>query len=165
MRWHRPILPLTLLAGAVMPAAAQNTTTSSHIDAIVAAFTGKAIGEVGGAAHPVDPRLRLADCPQAPVAEWYGNQQQSVRVHCPISGGWRVFVSVNGAARAAPVVNRGDLVQVRIAGAGFSMSTRGEALGTGAVGAAISVRPAYGTRKQTVTAKVLEAGVVGIEVP
>ena len=164
MRWqHLPLLASLFLAAA--QATAQNTTPPSYIDSIVAAFTGKTIGEPGGARHPVDPRLRLGACRESPVAEWYGSQEQSIKVSCPLPGGWRVFVPVMAAEKGRPVVNRGDLVQVRVSGAGFSMSTRAEALQTGAVGATISVRPASGMKQQTLSAKVIEAGMVGIDVP
>ncbi|WP_375289060.1 flagella basal body P-ring formation protein FlgA [Qipengyuania sp.] len=163
--WRKPAFLITPLLMVAAPAASQNLTPPSHIDALVAAFTGKAIGQPGGARQAVDPRLRLTACDQGATAEWYGSQEQSVKVSCPVPGGWRVFVPVMGSERSQPVISRGDLVQVRVSGAGFSMSTRAEALQTGAVGATISVRPSYGDVRKSLSAKVLEAGVVGIDVP
>ncbi|WP_298193415.1 flagella basal body P-ring formation protein FlgA [Novosphingobium sp.] len=153
---------------APLPALAGPLTDLAAIDTAVAAFTGQQIGVPGGAAQPVDRRLRLAGC-SAPLAlSWYGNAQTSVLVRCPDAGGWRVFVPVS-AARVAPAatpaaiaVARGEGVTVTVAGDGFSVSQPGEALDAGAVGAWIRVRTA--AKADPLRARVVRPGLVELPV-
>ncbi|KUR72739.1 hypothetical protein AQZ52_05790 [Novosphingobium fuchskuhlense] len=153
---------------APLPALAGPLTDLAMIDNAVAAFTGQQIGVPGGAAQPVDRRLRLAVC-SAPLAlSWYGNAQTSVLVRCPDAGGWRVFVPVS-AARVAPAaapaviaVARGEGVTVTVAGDGFSVSQPGEALDAGAVGAWIRVRTA--AKADPLRARVVRPGLVELPV-
>lgn len=130
----------------------------AEIDRAVAGFTGAAIGEVGGARAPADPRLRLAACAQALETSWHGTRQAAVRVECPMaieSGGpWRIFVatlppgeagahSPGTAARTGPVqpvVKRGDPVTVVVRGRGFSVQQPGEAMENGQIGDWIAIR-------------------------
>ncbi|WP_158586810.1 flagella basal body P-ring formation protein FlgA [Aurantiacibacter zhengii] len=121
------------------------------IDAEVAAFTGAAMGMPGGAQHPVDRRLRLANCPHPLALAWHGRGADMVRVECPSRSGWRVFVPVNrgsttapaSAARAEPqvVVERGQVMTIIVEGRGFVVSQQGEALEDGAIGQWIRIRP------------------------
>lgn len=153
---------------APLPALAAPHTDLAAIDNAVAAFTGQQIGVPGGAAQPVDRRLRLAAC-SAPLAlSWYGNAQTSVLVRCPDAVGWRVFVPVS-AARVAPAVApaaiavaRGEGVTVTVAGVGFSVSQPGEALDAGAVGAWIRVRTA--AKAGPLRARVVRPGLVELPV-
>lgn len=153
---------------APLPALAAPLTDLAAIDNAVAAFTGQQIGVPGGAAQPVDRRLRLAAC-SAPLAlSWYGNAQTSVLVRCPDAVGWRVFVPVS-AARVAPAVApaaiavaRGEGVTVTVAGVGFSVSQPGEALDAGAVGAWIRVRTA--AKAGPLRARVVRPGLVELPV-
>jgi flagellar basal body P-ring formation protein FlgA len=155
----RPTL-LLALAVTVLPAAAlaQAGTFAnlSRIDAEVAAFTGAPVGTPCGARHPVDRRLRMAECPGALALDWHGRRADMVRVECPALSGWQLFVPVNamtGAAAAAnsparpaaPVVARGQVLTIAVEGRGFSVTQQGEALEAGAVGDWIRVRP-EGTR-------------------
>lgn len=156
------------LALAPLPAIAAPFTDLAAIDRAVAAFTGQQIGVPGGAAQPVDRRLRLAAC-SAPLAlSWYGNAQTSVLVRCPDAGGWRVFVPVSAAriapdAAPAPVaVARGEGVTVTVAGDGFSVSQPGEALDAGAVGAWIRVRTA--AKADPLRARIVRPGLVELPV-
>ncbi|MBX9885739.1 MAG: flagella basal body P-ring formation protein FlgA [Novosphingobium sp.] len=154
------LAPLPVLAGPL--------TDLAGIDNAVAAFTGQQIGVPGGAAQPVDRRLRLAAC-SAPLAlSWYGTAQTSVLVRCPDAGGWRVFVPVS-AARAAPsgapaamAVMRGEGVTVIVAGDGFSVSQPAEAMDAGAVGAWIRVRTA--AKADPLRARVVRPGLVELPV-
>lgn len=139
------LLPASLMAqqGAFADPAA--------IDAEVAAFTGAGIGTPGGARHPVDRRLRLAECPQPLALAWHGRGADMVRVECPSGAGWRVFVPVNRGSVTAPaaavqaepqvVVERGQVMTVIVEGRGFAVSQQGEALEDGAIGQWIRIRP------------------------
>jgi flagellar basal body P-ring formation protein FlgA len=141
-----PSLPLMLaLAIAATPAHAApgQFVNLSAIDNAVAAFTGQTIGVSGGAALPVDRRLRLAPCSSPFALAWHGSAQTSVSVSCPDAGSWRIFVPVSAAARqehAAAAVERGESITVAVVGDGFTVSQPGEALESGPVGAWIRVR-------------------------
>lgn len=136
------LLPGTALAQAMFadPAA---------IDAQVAAFTGAAQGQPGGARGPVDRRLRMATCPQALALAWHGRRADMVRVECPALAGWQIFVAINssGAAQAAQSpargagVERGQVLTIAVQGRGFTVTQQGEALEAGNVGDWIRVRP------------------------
>ncbi|GEO01781.1 hypothetical protein NSE01_36130 [Novosphingobium sediminis] len=162
---HAALLALTL---APMPAVAAPLTDLAAIDRAVAAFTGQQIGVPGGAAQPVDRRLRLAACAAPLALSWYGNAQTSVLVRCPDAGGWRVFVPVSAdrvastAAPAAMAVMRGEGVTVMVAGDGFSVSQPGEALDAGAVGNWIRVRTA--AKADPLRARVVRPGLVELPV-
>lgn len=153
------------LAFAPLPALAAASTDLAMIDSAVAAFTGQPIGVPGGAAQPVDRRLRLAGC-SAPIAlAWYGNAQTSVLVSCPDAGGWRVFVPVVQARReaaAAIAVARGEGVTITVAGDGFSVSQPGEAMDAGAIGAWIRVRT--NAKADPVRARIVRPGLVELPI-
>lgn len=139
-------LALACTLPATTMAATAGFTDPAEIDRAVERFTGAPIGVLGGAAQPVDRRLRLAEC-RAPLALfWHSSRQDTVRVECPDAGSWRIFVSVRGgasaqaAARAQTLVSRGDAVNIVVRGAGFSVSQAGEAMEAGAQGDWIRVR-------------------------
>jgi flagella basal body P-ring formation protein FlgA len=150
-----------LLAAAPLPAAAVAATDLAMIDNAVAAFTGQPIGVPGGAAQPVDRRLRLASC-SAPIAlAWYGSVQTSVLVSCPDAGSWRIFVPVVQARRDAPAtiaVAKGEGVTISVAGDGFTVSQPGEAMDAGAVGAWIRVRT--NAKADPMRARIVRPGLV-----
>ena len=76
-------------------------TTEAEIDRAVAQFVGVPQGAIGGAAMPVDRRLRLAPC-RAPLAlNWYGVRRDSVEVICPAAGGWKLYVPLLAATVSA----------------------------------------------------------------
>lgn len=146
------------MATAVMfsPAAVQAQSGGhidhQRIDARVAAFTGMPAGTAGGAAQPVDRRLRLADCAGPLDLEYYGQRQDMVRVSCSVPERWQIFVPVlraqamaasPGAPQAANpvVIERGQVLSIAIEGRGFSVVQQGEALEDGAIGDWIRVRP------------------------
>ena len=140
-----------LLALLLAAAAFQDTRA---IDADVAAFTGHAIGEEGGARMPVDPRLKLAACADFSV-DWQGSFQTAVVVRCT-GPAWRIYVPVNHApiarqaaavaarpapvAKPEPVVRRGDPVTVEAVASGFSVTREGVAMGDAAPGSRLQVR-------------------------
>lgn len=150
---------------APLPVSAAPLTDLALIDNSVAAFTGQPIGVPGGAAQPVDRRLRLASCGAPLALSWYGSAQTSVLVSCPDMGGWRVFVPVREARRDAPAaiaVARGEGVTIAVMGDGFSVSQPGEAMDAGAVGAWIRVRTA--AKADPVRARVVRPGLVELPV-
>ena len=159
-------LAAVLLVAAAAPAAAQTGQSTAELDLLVADFTGAPIGQPGGAARALDPRLKLARCPERPIASWYGTARQSLRVDCPVPGGWTVYVPLVQAARQQAVVARGDLVSVEVSGHGFVIASRGEALAAGAPGDVVSVRTQDGSGQgRTISGRVLGPGRVGIALP
>lgn len=157
---------LALAALTASPALAAPYADPAAIDRAVAEFTGAPIGQPGGAAQPVDRRLRLSPCAGPLAIDWYGARQEAVTVQCP-STGWRLFVTLKAdpaAARAAPVIARGDAVSIQVSGPGFAVSQAGEALEAGGRGAWIRVRTAAG-KGEALRAQVIRPGLVGISLP
>ena len=161
---------ITVIATGALAVATPTQAAGFHdlasIDRQVEAFTGSATGSDGGARLPVDRRLKLAHCPRPLALEWYGSARQTVLVRCPIAGGWRLFVPIvsagMAAARAEPVVARGEAVAIAIKGRGFTVSRQGEALEAGAIGDWIRVRPA-GEKRDTIRARVIQPGKVSLD--
>ncbi|WP_112381660.1 flagella basal body P-ring formation protein FlgA [Sphingomonas carotinifaciens] len=145
---------------------------TAGLDRAVAAFTGHAVGEVGGARTAVDPRLRLAQCPTVAIS-WRTPAQDAVVIACA-GPDWRIFVPVNRPAAAVaapaalrpamapattrepPVIRRGDPVMIEAGSNGFSISREGVAMGDAAPGARFMVR--IDTAKQPVQVVALAAG-------
>lgn len=146
----------TLAALAPIGAAAQvRFQDTTAIDVAVAAFTGRAVGEEGGARTTVDRRLRLAACP-LPELDWRGTIQDSVVVRCAAPA-WRIYVPVRMpataqraiatpvaptpiAAKVEPVIRRGDPVTIEAGTAGFSITRDGIAMGDAVPGARFMVK-------------------------
>ena len=151
-----PLAPLHAQVGAFIDPAA--------IEGEVARFTGADSGQPGGAALPIDRRLRLARCAAPLALSWRGLRQDMVMVQCP--GGWRLFVALSGSAQApsaAPVIAKGDAVTIVVRGDGYSVSQGGEALEPGAPGAWIRVRAGEkgsGDRNEALRARVVRPGLV-----
>lgn len=162
-------LPALLLAAPALAASFQNTTA---LDRAVAGFTTHATGEEGGARTPIDPRLKLAFCPTVALS-WRTPAQDAVVVAC--SGpDWRIFVPVKrsaplagaavaapvgrplAAARAEPVIRRGDPVIIEAGSPGFSIAREGVAMADAAPGARFLVRVA--DAKAPVQAVAVEPG-------
>lgn len=158
---------LALLAAALAtPALAAPFADLAAIDRLVVEFTEATIGQPGGAALPVDRRLRLEACAASLTLSWYGARRDTVLVLCPTSG-WRVFVPLqsNGSGPQAPAaITRGDAVSITISGPGFAVSQPGEALEAGPVGAWIKVR-SVASGAAPLRAQVLRPGLVGMELP
>lgn len=152
-------------------AAFQNT---AGLDRAVAAFTGQPIGATGGARTGVDPRLRLAQCPTVALS-WRTEAHDAVVISC--SGpDWRLFVPVIrqtpaapvaavagaaasvpfGAAKAPPVIKRGDPVLIEAGSDGFSITREGIAMGDAAPGGRFLVK--VEDAKGPVQAVALEGG-------
>lgn len=130
----------------------QDTAT---LDRAVAAFAGRSVGEEGGPRAPVDPRLRLATCPMVALS-WRTPAQDAVVVTCA-GPDWRLFVPVRRtasllapavtaataplvAARAEPVIRRGDPVLIEAGQDGFSITREGAALADAPPGGRVAVK-------------------------
>lgn len=157
-----------LLAVVAGPALAQPITADlAEIDRAVSAFTGQPVGTPGGAAAPVDRRLRLARCAQPLALGWHGTARSTVQVRCPVAGGWSLYVPLAGTAGAVgetPLVARGDAVTIVVGGDGFAVAQPGEALESGASGAWIKVR-GLAPKAPVLRGRVLRPGVIGVELP
>lgn len=124
------------------------------VDRAVAAFTGHAIGDEGGARATVDSRLRLASCPMVSIG-WRSEAHDAVVVTCT-GPEWRLFVPVRRStpvaatvptniaqtptAPTAIVVKRGDPVMIEAGTDGFQITREGVAAGDAAAGARVAVR-------------------------
>lgn len=140
--------------------AAQDFQSVAALDTVVTQFTGKEIGEQGGAIAPVDRRLKLAAC-AAPQLDWRNESHDAVVIRC-MAPAWKIFVPVAAVPRpkavapapmpanvvvrppvvvkAEMVIKRGDAVTVEAGSEGFSISRQGTALNDAAAGARISVK-------------------------
>jgi flagella basal body P-ring formation protein FlgA len=149
---------LFLALTAAAPAAAQDFQSTQLLDTIVGQFTGKTIGEPGGARAPVDARLKLDAC-AAPQLAWRSDAQDAVVIKC-MTPEWRIFVPVNMIAqpkpaaapriaaaapapvKAEPVIRRGDAVTLEAGAQGFSITREGTAMNDAAPGARLMVKVA-----------------------
>lgn len=169
-------LSIALAATTPAVAGAGQFQSTALLDTIVAQFTGRAIGEIGGARAPVDARLKLASC-AAPQLEWRSPMRDAVVVRC-MAPEWRIYVPVNAVPqpRAAPVVaapapaaerpapppkvepviRRGDPVTIEAGAAGFSITREGVAVGDAAPGARLLVK--VDEKKQTIQAIAISSG-------
>lgn len=158
------VLPLAL---ATAPAVAAAFTSPAAIDAAVASFLGAETGAPGGAARPVDRRLKLAACAEALDVNWYGHAGTTLQVSC-LSQGWRIFVATSGSGprsvRAGidgeTIVQKGETVSLSYEGSGFTLTRQGEALEPGARDQWIKVKP-IGDAKP-VRGKVVRPGNVSV---
>lgn len=154
------------LASAAIPAAASPFTPAAAIDAAVAGFLGATAGAPGGAARGVDPRLKLASCPDPLAIEPYGRSGTTLQVSCPARG-WRIFVPVNadGARKVAQaselVVQKGETVALVYEGTGFVLTRQGEALEAGAQEQWIKIKP-VGENTKPIRGQIVRPGIVRV---
>lgn len=150
------------------PAQAQSAYADlAEVDQAVARFTGAPLGAPGGAAAPVDRRLRLNPCRVPLALGWFGVRREAVQVSCPVPGGWRLFVPLttgSEGAAASLAIAKGDAVTITVAGDGFAVAQPGEAIEGGPVGAWIRVR-GTGTQAPVLRGRVIRPGLVGIDLP
>jgi flagella basal body P-ring formation protein FlgA len=162
---------LLLLAATSAGAAVPGFQDLDALDRKVAISLGADIGAPGGAANPIDRRLRLAPCADALVEPPVGG---AATVRCP-SLGWRLRVPlvrggggiaasaaspVAARVRAEPVVRRGDPVEMQVATGGFTVSLQAIAEQDGAPGDRIRVRA--DSKSAPRMAEVVDAGQVRI---
>lgn len=155
---------LMLTAAFAAPAAvqAQAFQNVDQLETALVAALGAGVGEPGGPAAPIDRRLKLAQCPQAPVFD--APMLGAVAVRC-VSLGWRIRVPLArglsaSAVREEPVIRKGDPVELIAGGRYFEVSTQAVAEQDGAPGARIRVRSTL--KAAPVFAEVVRAGVVRI---
>ena len=166
----RTTLTLAVIIAAT-PAAAQSFQSTTLIDKAVAGFTGRAIGDDGGARTPVDTRLKLAACPMVTM-NWRTPAHDSVVVACP-DPEWRIYVPIRSAAPAivpasllaptppaptkpAIVIKRGDPVSVAAGSDGFAVTRDGIAVNDAAVGQRLLIKVQDG--KPPIQAVAVEPG-------
>ncbi|WHU01665.1 flagella basal body P-ring formation protein FlgA [Sphingomonas sp. NIBR02145] len=152
------LLAIAMIAAA--PAGAQDFQSTAVLDTVVAQFTGKSVGEQGGAIAPIDARLKLTRC-AAPQLEWRSEGHDAVVVRC-MAPAWKIFVPVAAvprpkaavpapmpanivvrppvAVKAEPVIKRGDSVTVEAGSEGFSISRQGVAVNDAPAGGRMSVK-------------------------
>lgn len=171
-------MPFFFLALAMAsPAAAQPFQSTQMLDTIVAQFTGKPIGQEGGARTAIDNRLKLAACP-APQLEWRNDAKDAVVIRC-MGPEWRIYVPVIAAPRpkvaapapaaaapavmrAAPppkpevVIRRGDAITLEAGSPGFSVTREGTAMNDAPAGGRVMVK--VDDKKPPIQAIVVEPG-------
>jgi len=141
-KFRRLAILAALLPGPAL-GQAQSVQDIAALEARLLTALDAGIGEPGGPAAPIDRRLKLARCPN-PV-EIDPPALGAVALRCPAIG-WRIRVplvraaAVAAAAKAAPVVRRGDPVEIVAQSSGFSVSAQAIAQEDGAAGDRIRVR-------------------------
>ncbi|SNS84556.1 flagella basal body P-ring formation protein FlgA [Sphingomonas laterariae] len=132
---------------------------------------GADIGQPGGPVAPLDRRMKLAACPGAAVIE--PPVAGAAVLRC-VEIGWRIRVPVAAGgtirqaqampaarpARQAPVIRRGDPVEIRAEQAGFVVSNQVIAEQDGAPGERIRVRS--GVKSAPIMVEVVDFGVVRV---
>ena len=148
-------LPAPALAQAVQDIAALEHRLVVALDA--------GIGEPGGPLVPIDRRLKLAPC-SAPVAI-DPPALGAVALRCPQLG-WRIRVPLMRAAasvavaKAAPLVRRGDPVEIVAQSESFSVSAQAIAQEDGGAGDRIRVKT--DPKAPVIFAEVVDMGVVRV---
>ncbi len=170
----RPALLPTAIAAAaaiaIAPAAAAGFQNLTDLDVAVAAHMGAEIGEPGGARAPVDRRLKLKACPEAPAVS--GPVLGAAVVRCePVGWSIRVPLKLDAATRssaASPAarvkeddaVSRGQAVRLTVEGTGFAISRTMIADKNGKIGDMISVRA--DRMAKPILARVVDIGEVSV---
>lgn len=156
MTYFRRLVLVAALCGS--PAAAAPFENLEALQHRLVAALGIGVGEAGGPAGPIDARLKLAACPEPASIE--GPMLNAATIRCD-SLGWRIRVplvraAAVAAAKAEPIVRKGDQVELVAGGSSFSISTLAIAEQDGARGDRIRVR---GDRKSPpVTAEITGPG-------
>jgi flagella basal body P-ring formation protein FlgA len=166
------LIPALALAAVAMPAyAVMPTVDHSALDLAIQRFTGNALGAPGGAAAPVDRRLRLTSCGGDVRLSWRSLRRDTVILECPVGAGWKLFVpvvptnAVMGAETpvqaAGFAVTKGDVVTIEVKGTGFTINQGGQAMEAGPVGSWIKIK-ASGGKGEVLTCQVLRRGLVSM---
>ncbi|RJF94185.1 flagella basal body P-ring formation protein FlgA [Sphingomonas cavernae] len=155
-------LLLTTALAATSAGHAQAFQNIDQLETVLVSALGAGVGEPGGPTAPIDRRLKLAQCPQAPVFD--APVLGAVAVRCA-SLGWRIRVPLSRsltvtAVREETVIRKGDPVELIAGGRFFEVSTQAVAEQDGAPGARIRVRST--PKAAPVFAEVVRAGLVRI---
>lgn len=157
-------LPLSLALALTSAASAMAQANPQHLQdwQSVDAMTQNIARALGREAAPIDPRIKLAQCPEKP--EVTAMNANALAVRCA-SLGWRLRVAMLGANSRAmgndfseiyaasaqkqprqrsepPTIRRGDAVRVSIETTSYSVSYSAIATQEGRIGEAISLRGA-----------------------
>jgi flagellar basal body P-ring formation protein FlgA len=160
----RRLMPAALLIGSA--AHAQGFEDIGMLELRLTAALGAGIGEAGGPARPIDRRLKLAPCPSP--ASFEPDVLGAATIRC-VPLGWRIRVPLvraasaaqeTPAAKAEPIVRKGDLVELTAAAGSFTVSTVAMAEQDGAPGDRIRVRSEG--RKGAIIGVVTEEGRVSL---
>jgi len=171
----RPVLVPTVFSAAMLfavaPAIAGGFQDLTDLDVAVAAHMGAGIGEAGGARAPIDRRLKLKACPEAPDVS--GPVLGAAVVRCkPIGWSIRVPLKLDAAAQSAAAtpaaarakeedaVSRGQAVRLTVEGNGFAISRAMIADKNGKIGDMISVRA--DRMSKPILARVVDIGEVSV---
>lgn len=116
------------------------------------------IAAIAQGAAPIDPRIRLARCPEPAAIEPVSG---GLAIRCPALG-WRLRVAVvqSQTESGAPLVRRGESVELVYAGGGFMVSGFGVAMDDAAAGKPVRVK--IPTSAAPVTAIVAAAGIATV---
>jgi flagella basal body P-ring formation protein FlgA len=110
--------------------------------------------QIHATAAPVDKRLKLAKCPDAPII--MPPVDGVVVVRCPVLG-WRLQVPVRAPdamdAGAAIVIRKGDVIECITTGQGFAVSTQMIALDDARIGQSLRVKSLTSPTPMTAMAK------------
>jgi flagella basal body P-ring formation protein FlgA len=136
-----------MMISLLLIAAAPAAFDLALLDRAAEIFAGARLGEPGGPMAPIDRRLRLSGCSTSPEYSWRNESRDAIVIRCPDHNGWRIFVGVKGAAmstsvaaKAEPVIRRGDPVTLVAGQAGFSVSADGTAMSDAAPGARLQIK-------------------------
>lgn len=135
------------LSALILPIQAQAQTGAFEnidtLEARVVAALGVEIGAPGGPIAPIDRRLKLARCPAPATID--PPALGALAIRCEAIG-WRIRVPMTrvaaapAAAKAEPVVRKGDPVELFVETGTFSVSTEAIAQEDGAMGDRIRVK-------------------------
>jgi flagellar basal body P-ring formation protein FlgA len=155
---------LALIAACLpAPALAEPMQDIAALEARLLTALDAGIGQPGGPVAPIDRRLKLAACPQPVTID--PPALGAVALRCP-SLGWRIRVPLARAASAAagvksaPVVRRGDPVEIVAETDMFSVSAEAIAQEDGARGDRIRVRT--DPKSPLIYAEVVDMGLVRV---
>jgi flagella basal body P-ring formation protein FlgA len=142
--------PFFLLGAILLPYTAQAQTAAfeniNTLEARLVAALGADIGTPGGPVAPIDRRLKLARCPAPATID--PPALGAIAIRCEAIG-WRIRVPLDRggataaapmAAKATPLVRKGDPVELFVETGSFSVSTNTVAQEDGAMGDRIRVR-------------------------
>ncbi|HEX4739509.1 MAG TPA: flagella basal body P-ring formation protein FlgA [Allosphingosinicella sp.] len=146
---------------------AQSFQDLNALETQVIAALGAGIGEPGGPSRPIDRRLKLSPCPSPVVVEppalgavAVGCKQIGWRIRVPLTPAPAAAAAMQQAAavtvKAAPIIKRGDQIELVADAGSFSVTTVAVAEQDGAPGDHIRVRPA--AKPGTVVGVVSEDG-------